>query len=294
MIEIAETLRALGDQTRLRILRLLMEESLNVSELTSILGLAQPTVSKHLRELKKSGLVEDTRTSGYSYYCVSSSHDQWWNTFAKTLSGSTDEMGDLVRLREVLKQRKERAQVPDRFVVPGRSWAAWSRSLRWLLPPLRVADFGCGDGTFSLEIAGWAKKVWAIDCNTQFLKMAKKRAAGIKNIQFLKENMEHLSLRARSVDLVIISHSLHYVEQPLHTLREAHRVLTSGGRVLILDLLPHQEEWVLSQADHRWLGLHPSLLEEWLEQSGFHRVEIDTGSRHSPEPFRTLIATGIK
>ena len=294
MIELAERLKVLGDQTRLRILRLLIEESLNVGELTSILGLAQPTVSKHLRELKNGGLVEGTRSSSYSYYCVSPNHDDWWETLTETLSGSSDDMGDLARLREVLRQRGDKAEIPDRFIVPGRSWAAWSRSLRWLLPSLRVADLGCGDGIFTVEMARWAKQVYAIDCNTQFLKMARRRASGTRNIRFLKEDIQRLSLRARSVDLVVISHSLHYVEKPSRVLKQAYRILDSNGRVLILDLLPHREEWVLSQLDHRWLGLQPSQLSEWLEQAGFNQLELDKGSKHDPKPFRTLIATGVK
>ena len=294
MIEIAERLKVLGDQTRLRIFRLLTEKSLNVGELTSILGLAQPTISKHLRELKNSNLVEGVRNSNYSYYCVSSSQDDWWKTLTQKLSESDDDMGDLVRLREVLRQRKEKAEVPDRFIVPGQSWEAWSRSFRWLLPSLKVADLGCGDGIFTVEIARWAKQVYAIDCNAQFLKMARRRASRIKNIKFIKEDIQHLSLKARSVNLVVISHSLHYIKNPLKVLKEAYRIANPGGRILILDLLPHHEEWVIPQLDHIWLGLKPIQLSEWLQKAGFKKIELDTSSKHAPKPFQTLIATGIK
>ena len=93
---------------------------------------------------------------------------------------------------------------------------------------------------------------------------------------------------------MVISHSLHYIKNPLKVLREAYRIAHSGGRILILDLLPHHEEWVIHQLDHIWLGLKPTQLSEWLQKAGFNKIELDTRSKHAPKPFRTLIATGIK
>ncbi len=294
MIEIAETLKVLGDDTRLRILRLLMEESLNVGELTSILGLAQPTVSKHLAELRKAGLVENTRASGYSYYRIPDNLAEWWDALAATLSSRPDEKCDLVRLQELLRQREELAEVPDRFVVPGRSWIAWSRALGFLLPQLRVADFGCGDGALTVEMALWAKSVVAIDCNSGFLRMAREKSEGLNNIRFLEGDIERVSLESESVDLVVISQSLHYVEHPEAVLREAWRLLDQGGRVLVLELLPHSEEWVVEQLHHRWTGFEPECLEGWLKSSGYRQIVVDTGTKHGPEPFRVVIATGVK
>lgn len=294
MIEVAETLRALGDETRLRMVRLLMQKSLNVGELTRILGLAQPTVSKHLAELRKAGLVEGNRSSGYSYYRAGGELHKWGKAFSDTLSHGADEKGDLVRLQEVLRQRQDRAEVPDRFVVPGRSWAAWSRSLRHLLPSLRVADFGCGDGTFTAEIASWAKQVYAIDCNSAFLKLARQKTNGTRNVRFLQEDMQRVSLGAGSMDVVVISQSLHYLEKPQRPLQEAFRILVKGGRLLVLDLLPHQETWVISELHHRWLGFPITTVRRWVKEAGFRKIQTETQSRQGPDPFQVFLATGMK
>jgi ubiquinone/menaquinone biosynthesis C-methylase UbiE/DNA-binding HxlR family transcriptional regulator len=294
MQEIAEQLRVLGDETRLRILRLLLEESLNVGELTSILGLAQPTVSKHLAELRKAGLVEVVRAAGYSYYRIPLQLSEWWDALSSSLARRTDEHNDLVRLQELLKQREELSDVPDRFVVPGRSWLAWSRALGLLLSPARVADFGCGDGLLSFQMSGWAGEVIAIDCNPAFLGMAREKYSSAENILFLERDMECTSLPEKSVDLVVISQSLHYAIDPPAVLREAFRILDAGGRVLILELFPHSERWVISQLGHRWLGFEPGTLAEWLSQAGFRGILTESNWRHGSEPFRVMILAATK
>ncbi len=291
--QIADQFRVLGDETRLRILRLLREESLNVGELIGILGLAQPTVSKHLAELKRVGLVDAARNSGYSFYRILPRDEQWWETVSAALERMPDTRGDLVRLQEILHQRSENAEVRDRFVVPGRSWLAWTRAMKFLLPNLKVADFGCGDGALTVEIAGWAREVIAIDCNPTFLKLAQERAAGLSNVRFLQEEMDRVSIPNACMDLVVISQSLHYLDDPLPALREAYRILKAGGRLLVLDLLPHGETWVLSQLKHRKLGFEMPQLRKWLREAGFTSVETDT-IKQGPEPFRISIVAGTK
>lgn len=294
MQDIAEQLRVLGDETRLRILRLLLEESLNVGELTSVLGLAQPTVSKHLAELRKAGLVEVVRAAGYSYYRIPRQLSEWWDALSSSLCRRPDENNDLVRLQELLKQREELSDVPDRFVVPGRSWLAWSRALGLLLSPARVADFGCGDGLLASQMAGWAGEVIAIDCNPAFLAMAREKYSSAENIQFLERDMECTSLPEQSVDIVVISQSLHYAVDPPAILREAFRILALRGKVLVLELLPHTEKWVISQLGHRWLGFEPRTLEEWLLEAGFQEVRTESAWRHGSEPFRVMIMAAAK
>jgi DNA-binding transcriptional ArsR family regulator/precorrin-6B methylase 2 len=290
----AEQLRILGDETRLRILRLLREDSLNVGELMSILGLAQPTVSKHLAELRRTGLVDVERTSGYSFYRLLEPQEGWCSRLLASLGGGEDGREDLIRLKEVLKQRAEHLEVQDRFVVPGRSWLAWSRGLRFLLPSLRVADLGCGDGTVTAEIAAWAAQVIAIDCNEALLRQAREKTCAFSNVEFRLEDMEKLSLEEGSVELALFSQSLHYLDSPEKAIDHAFRILTPGGRVLILDLLTHNETWVLSQLHHRRQGYTASTMRRILKTAGFGKIQLDTGTKQGPEPFRVLVATGIK
>ncbi len=291
---LADTFKALGDETRLRLLRLLMEESLNVGELTQVLGLAQPTVSKHLSELRRFNMVEVARNGAFSYYRLADGLGEWWDAVASSLMRREDDKGDLTRLAAVLKQREELSESTDRFVVPGRSWVAWSRALRFLIPTLTVADFGCGDGAFTLEIASWARRVYAIDSHPGFLRLAREKGRDLPNIEFLQENMERVSLGDQTVDLVVISQSLHYLERPLEALREAYRILRPGGRILLLDLLPHEEQWVKSELSHQWMGFPPDALAGWLQEAGFAETELESGIRQSPDPFRIIIASAVK
>lgn len=293
MEQTAEMFRALGDESRLRILRLLLEEPLNVGELTSILGLAQPTVSKHLGELKKIDLVTSNRKGGYSYYQVSDQIDEDWPALRTTLANLRSGRGDLARLEEVLQNRKEFSQA-DRFVVPGRSWIAWSRAISYLLPSVRVADFGCGDGAFTVEMARWASEVIAIDSNQAYLDLARSTASGYSNVRFLNERMESTSVSDAAVDLVVISQSLHYTEVPQRVLSEAHRILKSHGRVLIIELLPHNEDWVGPELGHLWNGIEPRNLAVWMEEAGFRDVNIDMEFRRNSDTFQPFITTGVK
>src|ERR671912_84710 len=65
--------RLLGDEARLRLLRVLARERLNVTELTGILGLAQSGVSRHLGLLKEAGFIVEEKDAGYTYYRLSPS-----------------------------------------------------------------------------------------------------------------------------------------------------------------------------------------------------------------------------
>src|SRR5205085_9981080 len=136
--------RLLGDEARLRLLRVLGRERLNVTELTGVLGLAQSGVSRHLGLLKDAGLVEEEKDGGYSYYRVApllaaDSKDPLRVMLDRQFAAAVHDpmlRADDARLHEVLRLRKENFEShasPDardaRQLVPGRSWAAWSRAL---------------------------------------------------------------------------------------------------------------------------------------------------------------------
>src|SRR5215211_3224920 len=183
--------RLLGDEARLRLLRVLRRERLNVTELTGILGLAQSGVSRHLGLLKDAGLVAEERDGGFSYYRLSPALGQAGDhVLSAVLRGQfADAAGDPLvradeaRLQEVLRLRKENFDVhagPDtrdaRQLVPGRSWAAWSRALGLLMPRVAVADLGCGEGYLTMEAARWAARVVAVDRSDAVLERARSLA----------------------------------------------------------------------------------------------------------------------
>jgi ArsR family transcriptional regulator len=307
--EAGELYRLLGDEARLRLLRVLSGKHgrLNVTELTSVLGIAQSGVSRHLRLLKEAGLVIEERGGGFSFYRLSPAlldggFGALWpalqSQFAEAAHTSAVR-GDEARLQEVIRLRKENFEVhgtDSAQFVPGRSWAAWSRALGLLLPPVDVADIACGEGYLSVESAQWAKRVIGIDRSADVLKRARALAErrGVKNITWKRGDMEKLPLEDASVDVALLSQALHHAADPTHAVAEATRVLRPGGRVLVLDLREHEQEWVRDRVGDRWLGFSDAALQQFLTAAGLGDVRVKVGSRLPGDPFTVLIASGVK
>lgn len=296
MESLSQSFRALGDPTRLRVLRLLTEASLNVSELVSLVGVAQSSVSHHLAKLRALGLVRDERQAGFTYASLAlDEKDPRW-PLVELARSAEDTHGDRARLADLLRAREDRVALNERLLEPGQSWFLWADALASLLPALDVADFGCGSGLFSTAIARWARHVHAIDQDPRALEAARARAAreGQENLTFLCEDLHALSLPEASQDLVVISQSLHHVEDPAAVLREARRLLRPGGRLTLLELFPHSEQWVVDRLGHRHLGFDPDRLYAELEGLGFSRLERRTHARDASAHFRVFLLTGVR
>ena len=277
--------RLLGDEARLRLLRVLRRERLNVTELTGILGLAQSGVSRHLGLLKEAGLVSEEKDAGYTFYRVpetvaGDANATVWAALEEQFDSAAGEAAvraDEARLQEVLRLRKENfdthggADTRDaRQLVPGRSWAAWSRALGMLLPPLRVADLGCGEGYLTIEAARWASEVIAVDRSDVVLDRAKALAARrrVDNVVWKRGELEKLPIKDATVDVALLSQALHHAASPARAVAEASRITVPGGRVLILDLREHREEWVRAKLGDRTLGFSDGELKRMLVDAG--------------------------
>ena len=310
MLQASSLFRLLGDDARLRILRLLAADRLNVSELTGILGIAQSGVSRHLGLLKDAGLIVEQREGGYTYFRpvptlltgenglgpLSALLQAEFAEAAQTETGRADD----ARLEEVRRVRKENFDAhagPDtneRQLVPGRSWAAWSRALGHLLPPLRVADIGCGEGYLTVEASRWASHVVAVDRSDLVLKRARALATRrrVRNVIWKRGELEKLPLRDASVDVALLSQALHHAPDPSRALSEAARVVAPGGHVLVLDLREHDEKWVKNRLGDRWLGFSDETLAKLLKRAGLIDVRVNVGARRTGDPFTVIVASG--
>jgi len=301
--------RLLGDAARLRLLRVLSLERLNVTELTAVLGLAQSGVSRHLKLLKEAGFIDEHRSAGFTYYALTDLREQGlgslWDALVDQFAHARTDpavKADQTRLQEVLRLRKEnfREHAADardnRQLVPGRSWAAWSRALGLLLPALRVADLGCGDGYLTIESSRWADRVVGVDRSPTVLArgrlLAQRRRAA--NVTWKRGELEKLPLAAESFDLALLSHALHHAVNPDRALAEAVRILVPGGRLLILELREHQEEWVRDKLGDRVLGFSETRLRQLLLEAGLVNVRTGVGARKTGDPFAVLLALAHK
>jgi ArsR family transcriptional regulator len=303
--------RLLGDEARLRLLRVLRSERLNVTELTGILGLAQSGVSRHLGLLKDAGLVREEKDAGYTYYRLSpdlheSANRTVWLALEEqfeTAAADPAVRADDARLQEVLRLRKENfethgtADTRDaRQLVPGRSWAAWSRALGMLLPPMTVADLGCGEGYLTIEASRWAQRVIAVDRSEAVLDRARAlgRRRRVTNVVWRRGELEKLPIKDGAVDVALLSQALHHAANPARAVAEAARITINGGRVLVLDLRQHQEEWVRSKLGDRRLGFEDEELKRMLGDAGLRDVKVGVGARKAGDPFTVIIASGQK
>jgi ArsR family transcriptional regulator len=312
MSSAGQLFRLLGDDARLRILRLLAEERLNVTELTGILGLAQSGVSRHLGMLKDAALVVEQREGAYTWYTLAPALRHGANGFGslwpllrqhfeqarRTGEGRADD----ARLEEVRRLRKENFEQhggPDaraRQLVPGRSWAAWARAMGHLLPPLRVADLGCGEGYLTVEASRWASRVIAVDRSKAVLQRARDLAKRrrVSNVTWRQGELERLPLRDGCVDVALLSQALHHAEDPAAALAEAVRIVVPGGRVLVLDLREHDQEWVRTRLGDRWCGFSDARLSQLLKGAGLTDVKVAVGAHRAGDPFTVLIASGTR
>ena len=300
-------LRLLGDEARLRLLRLLAREALNVSELTGILGLAQSGVSRHLGLLRDAGLIAEQKTGTFTWYRLAKDvggadgpNAQLWTWLkAEFARQTTESRADDARLEEVRRLRKESfaqhgAVDERRQLVPGRSWAAWSRALGMLLPGLEVADLGCGEGYLTIETARWAKRVIAVDRSKDVLERAKAlaRRRKVSNIAWKHGALDRLPIKNASVDVAVLSQALHHAPKPDVALAEARRILRPGGTLLVLDLRQHSEHWVKGTLGDQWLGFKDEQLKSLIAAAGFTEIAVRVGARRAGDPFTVLIASG--
>jgi len=261
-------------------------------------------VSRHLSMLKDAGLVAEERDAGFVYYRLARDggdvSPMVWSLLDSAFAAPADRQmrEDDARLQDLLRHRRESFDThgDPRRLVPGRSWAAWARALGHLLPPVDVADIGCGEGYLAVEMAAWARMVTAVDRSDDVLEQGKTLAARrhVANVEWKKGDLARLPLRENSIDLALLSQSLHHAGEPERAVADAVRVVRPGGRVLIMDLKEHQHSWVRARFGDRRLGFSEAELRALLTGAGLSDVKVSVGSGRSGDPFTVLIASGRK
>jgi ArsR family transcriptional regulator len=307
-MEVMKWLRLLGDSLRIRILRLLSKEELSVTDLQEILGMGQSRISMQLSQLRQAEFVAARKVGQKTLYRMitpTGAETILEEVFTKSEAEIREIVQDDEGLRLILERRKDHLRsyfdsLAGRFgrnYVPGRSWKALAEVLIRLLPPLVIADVGAGEGTLSLLLAQTAERVIAIDSSSKMVEygLGIVRHNGLNNIEYRQGDMEELPLEANSVDMVLMHQALHHALHPARALSEAHRVLKSGGRLVLLDLLKHDIEEARELYGDVWQGFAQVELLALLREAQFTNSTLSIVDRATEPPhFETLMAIAQK
>jgi excisionase family DNA binding protein len=140
----------------------------------------------------------------------------------------------------------------------------------------RVADIGTGTGYLAKSLAGYAVEVTAVDSSTAMLEVAgtELAQAKIENVRLLEGNAHDLPLGDETQDMVYTNLLLHHLLEPGAAIKEMHRILKPGGRIILSDVCSHHHKWVKEEKFDLWLGFESSEIREWLAEAGFKNIEL--------------------
>ena len=286
------TLKAAGEATRLRILALLTEAELTVSDLTEILRQSQPRLSRHLRLLTEAGLVERFREGSWAFFRLGE-HGAMAD-IARMLMARLDANDPVIaRDRERLAAvRAARATAAQNYFR--RHAAEWDRirklhvadaavedAIRLALTdkPIRaLLDLGTGTGRMLELFAPDIERGLGLDLSLDMLALARARLdrAGLKHCSVRQGDIHDLALPRDAFDAVIIHQVLHFLDDSARAIREAARVLRLGGRLLVVDFAPHDLEFLRNEHAHRRLGFAAETMTQWLEAAGLDVLRQQT------------------
>lgn len=301
-----DRLSTLADSTRSRLLLLLERHELTVGELCSVLQLPQSTVSRHLRILGDDGWLVSRADGTSRFYGFESALDasatRLWALVREDIAAGPAAASDAQRVDLVLAERRVKSRAF--FATAAHEWDHLRTELfgerhetaallgllddRWT-----VGDLGCGTGLLTAQLSPVVHHVIAVDASAEMLDAARVRLAGMPNVDLRTGELELLPIADESLDAAIVYLVLHYVPEPVRALIEAHRVLRPGGRLLVVDMMPHARDEFRSQMGHVWQGFSDEQMSGWLQDAGF------TAGRYRALPMDTkakgpgvFVATG--
>jgi ArsR family transcriptional regulator len=280
---ILDHMSVLSESARCRVLLLLEDQELTVSDLCAVLQLPQSTVSRHLKSLLDRGWVEvrPDRTRRLYHAAVDRldpAGQNLWDLAREELEQTPARRLDRARLRSVLAEQRSRSQ--EFFDESSDRWDTIRDELyghhfylfgiaALVSPQSVVADLGCGTGTVTEALAPFCRRVIGVDNSAPMLELARLRLERFDNVELRSGDIESLPLDDGEADIVTLILVLHHLEHPQSAIREAARCIAPGGRILIVDMLPHDRAEYRQERGHVWLGFSQADIRETLERAGF-------------------------
>ena len=281
-------LKAAGEETRLRVLALLAEAELTVSDLTDILRQSQPRISRHLKLLVEAGLVERFREGTWAFFRlaehgggadVARALIERLNPGDQTIARDRERLSSVRQARATAAQAYFRAHAAewDRIRKLHVADEAVEDAIRAALSdkPFRsLLDLGTGTGRMLEMFGPDIERGLGLDLSLDMLLLARDRLerAGLRNCSVRQGDIYDLPLANGSFDVVILHQVLHFLDDGARAIREAARVLRPGGRLLVVDFAPHEQEFLREQFAHRRLGFAPDTVMQWITASGLDPV----------------------
>jgi ArsR family transcriptional regulator len=276
-------LRAAGEDTRIRILALLAEGELTVSDLTDILGQSQPRVSRHLKLMVEAGLIQRSREGAWAFFSVADRDPAGGlvRALVQRIDASDAVLrGDRDRLRAVRVNRAEAAAAY--FSKHADEWdkirslhapdAVVEDALRAAIGDVAfgaMLDLGTGTGRMISLFGPQARRRVGVDASHAMLAVAR---ANLEResipVELRQGDIYALPVERDAFDLVILHQVLHFLDDPARAIREAAQSLAPGGRMLIVDFAPHDLEFLRETQAHLRLGFSVGQIDGWLAEAG--------------------------
>jgi ubiquinone/menaquinone biosynthesis C-methylase UbiE/predicted transcriptional regulator len=280
-------MESLADPTRLRLLRILEQQELGVVELCNVLQSPQSTISRHLKILADEGWLRSQRQGTNHLYRftldeLDLARRRLWSVVRDQTESWATVAQDRLRLTSLLREKRQEERDSRAFFAGAAG--QWDKlrgelygdrfttaAMLALLPSTSaIADLGCGTGRLAEELAPYVARVIGVDNSPAMLKTAKKRTAELPNVDLRLGELQALPIADGECDAAMLLLALTYVADPVIVLSEAARVLKPGGRVVIVDILPHDRDDFRRQMDQQWMGIEPERMREMLARAGFN------------------------
>jgi ArsR family transcriptional regulator len=271
----------LAEGTRSRILLILEGQELTVSELCSVMQLPQSTVSRHLKALSDLGWVDSRKEGTKHLYrimaeALDASARSLWQLARKQVEATASADQDARRLTSVVAERRQRSQ--EFFDSAAGQWdrmrdelfgeSSYLLSLLNLLDSeMVVADLGCGTGLIAELLAPIVGRVIAVDDSEAMLGAAGKRLEPHGNAEIHRGQLENLPLEDGCADAATLVLVLHHLPDPVKVVSEVARILRPGGKLLIVDMLPHERDEYRHEMGHVWMGFGDKEIERYLRSA---------------------------
>jgi ArsR family transcriptional regulator len=288
MSDLLPIYKALADESRLRLLRALLQGRFNVNELVRIVAMGQSRVSRHLRLLLDAGLIVVQREGTWAYYeAAPSNGDTCVGAQLDLVRSHASELphddSDATRRLECLEQRRQRSSAfheraaADWTLLRQELFAnqsACARVLEVFNNVDCVADLGCGGGELLAGLCERSGHVIGVDGSPAMLDEARRRVALLESSQRMRVELrlgtlEHLPLANAEIDAALLNMVLHHIADPPAVLAEVRRALAPNGRVAVCDLAAHDDEEMRERHGDQWLGFSTEHMQRLLSQAGF-------------------------